>query len=112
MGQVGTAKVFEDDRVVIWELSLEPGQRTPRHTHHHDYVFYVLEGSTIEVFDENEKYLHTFEAKAGDAFAFNCRDGELVPASGLGTRTPVTHSARNVGTQRFREVLVETKQRS
>jgi cupin domain len=109
MSGVGTTKVFEDDRVAIWELVLQPGESTPRHTHVHDYVFYVLEGASIEVFDADGAYLHTFEAKVGDAFAFKCHDGELAPATGLGTRTPATHSARNAGPGRFREILVETK---
>jgi len=111
MGNVGTIKVFEDDRVAIWELVMEPGESTPIHTHAHDYVFYILEGATIEVFDAGGAFLYTFESKAGDAFAFKCVDGELVSADGKGLRTPVTHSARNAGTTRFREILVETKAR-
>jgi mannose-6-phosphate isomerase-like protein (cupin superfamily) len=109
MDQVGTSKVFENDRIVIWELVLESGERAPRHTHRHDYVFYILEGSTLEVFDEDERLLSSFDLSAGDAFAFRCEAAELVSTDGKGLRLPVTHSARNAGPGRYREILVETK---
>ena len=38
MAGVGTQKVFEDDRVIVWHLDLEPGQLGERHTHELDYV--------------------------------------------------------------------------
>jgi len=44
MGDVGSFIVFENDKVIIWELVLEPGQQTACHIHKHDYIFYVLEG--------------------------------------------------------------------
>ena len=109
MGQVGTSKVFENDRIMIWELVLEPGERAPCHTHRHDYVFYVLEGSTAELFDENDAFVSSFDLSAGDVFAFTCEEAELVSSDGKGLRLPVTHSVRNVGPSRYREILVETK---
>ena len=109
MGQVGTSKVFENDRIMIWELVLESGERAPRHTHHHDYVFYILEGSMLELFDENEGLLSSFDLSAGDVFAFSCEEADLVSAVGKGLRLPVTHSVRNVGPSRYREILVETR---
>ena len=44
MGDVGSYMVFENEKIMIWELVLEPGQQTACHTLRHDYVFYVLEG--------------------------------------------------------------------
>lgn len=111
MGDVGTKKIFENDEVLIWEFALDPGERTPCHTHRHDYVFHVLEGSTLEVFDENGGALGSFEARTGDTFAFRCERGELVSADEKNMRAPATHSARNGGTSRYREILVETKRR-
>lgn len=109
MGDVGTSKIFENDSIIIWELLLEPGKRTACHTHHHDYVFYVLEGSKLEAFDENDNSLIAFDANTGDVFALTCENGELVSADCKGLRVPATHSARNIGTSRYREILVETK---
>lgn len=51
MGDVGTTKLFEDERIILWEFVLEPGGRTACHTHDKAYMFYVLEGSRLEVFD-------------------------------------------------------------
>ena len=109
MGDVGTTRIFENDAILIWEFVLEPGEQTPCHTHRHDYVFHVLEGSTLEVFDEKGVPLGSFEARMGDTFAFRCGGGELVSADEKGMRAPATHSARNGGTSRYREILVETK---
>jgi quercetin dioxygenase-like cupin family protein len=33
MAGVGTEKVFENDKVIVWNFALEPGQETPMHTH-------------------------------------------------------------------------------
>jgi len=107
--KVGTAKVFEDDRVVVWELGLAPGESTSVHTHRHDYVFYVLEGALLEVFDGAGRFLHRNEAKAGGAFSFKLEGDMLVSTDGRGMRIPATHSARNAGTTPFREILIETK---
>lgn len=42
MSGVGTKKVFENDRVIVWEMTLEPGDSTGQHTHEHDYFFRVI----------------------------------------------------------------------
>lgn len=109
MGEVGTTKVFENDKVIVWEFVLEPGEETPMHTHKHDYVFYVLDGAPLLVIDEDGKELGTFDAVSGSAFPFDCIGDELVSADDKGHRVPATHKARNLGTTRYREILVESK---
>lgn len=109
MGEVGTKKIFENDAIRVWEFALAPGERTAVHTHRDDYVFHVLEGSTLEVFDEHGGALGGFEARTGDTFAFRCDGGELVSTDDKGLRAPATHAARNAGTSRYREILIETK---
>ena len=104
---VGTAKIFENDKVAIWELALEPGEETGVHTHRHDYVFYVLEGSRLETYDAAKVPLFEFDTAAGDVFVARCEGGELVVGDGF--RVSATHGARNVGPTRYREILVETK---
>lgn len=106
---VGSTKLFENDRVILWEFVLEPGETTPCHTHEHDYVWYVLEGTTLEVFDRNDQYLGAFEAPTGAIFPLRLEGDELVTTDGKGLRAPATHSARNAGPTRYREILVETK---
>ena len=46
---VGTRKLFENDEIIMWEFLLEPGEATSCHTHVHDYVFHVLEGSREQI---------------------------------------------------------------
>ena len=35
IGNVGTTKIFENDKVIMWEFVLEPGAETPMHRHEH-----------------------------------------------------------------------------
>ncbi len=106
MADIATKKIFENDKIAVWEMVLEPGESTGVHTHSHDYVFYVIEGSTGEVTDKDGNVLGNLELKAGDTMFFRL-EGEEVVAGEL--RVPAIHSARNIGTTRYREILVETK---
>lgn len=36
--QVGSELLFENDRVRVWAMRLEPGETCARHRHHHDYL--------------------------------------------------------------------------
>lgn len=109
MSDIGTKKVYEDDRVRVWHLDLEPGEHGKRHTHHLDYVVRVLSGSTLEIYDPNDELLDTVELESGGAVSF-CVEGDVIVAERPGYPVvPATHSAKNIGTQTFREVLVEFK---
>lgn len=112
MAGVGTRKVFEDDRVIVWHLDLEPGEQGDRHTHTLDYVVKVISGSTLEVAGPNGELLDTVELESGGAVAFRV-EGDLILSDRPGyPAVPATHSARNVGTSTFREVLIEFKRLS
>ncbi len=106
MADIATKKIFENDKIAVWEMVLEPGESTGVHTHSHDYVFYVIEGSTFEVTDKDGIVLANLELKAGDTMSFRLEGEELVAGK---LRVPSTYSARNIGTTRYREILVETK---
>ncbi len=109
MAGVGTQKVFENDRVVVWHLDLEPGEQGERHTHELDYVVRVLAGSTLEVSGPDGEVLDTVKLESGGADAFRV-DGDQILSDRPGYPVvPATHSARNVGTNPFREVLIEFK---
>ena len=47
MGEVGTTKVYENEKIIVWEFTLEPGEETPLHEHKHDYIFYIQNGSKL-----------------------------------------------------------------
>ena len=104
MAGVGTQKVYEDDRVIVWHLDLEPGEQGERHTHELDYVIRILSGSTLEVAGPD-----TVELEAGGATSFQIQGDQIVSDRPGYPAVPATHSARNIGPNKFREVLVEFK---
>lgn len=109
MAGVGTQKVFENDRVIVWHLDLEPGQRGETHTHKLDYVVRVVTGSTLEVFGPAGELLDTVELESGGAVSFRVDGHQIVSDRPGYPAVPATHSARNVGPGPFREVLIEFK---
>ena len=91
MGDIGTRKLFENDKVILWELFLDPGELLERHTHQRDYLFYVIDGSTLEVVGGNGQPDSTVEIRSGDTLDFHL-DGEQLISVGRkspdGTRDP------------------------
>ena len=92
---IGTAELFENERVKIWDFVLEPGQAIPMHTHRRDHVIVVVEGGRLEV-EYADGRRGTFEPKPGD-WHYGAVAGED------------THDARNVGTTRYRNLIIELK---
>lgn len=111
MADVGSEKVFENDKVIVWNFELAPGEETPVHTHEHSYMWYAISGAPLQVTDGNEKDLGTMEVPTGAIFSLKVEDGEIevVSGPGKGMRVPARHKARNAGTTPYREVLVEFK---
>jgi len=87
---VGTAKLFENENIILWEFILEPGEETSCHTHVHDYVFHVIEGSRLEVFGADGALLAAFDAPTGGVFPLTMDGDKLVSP-----RTPASASGRN-----------------
>jgi predicted metal-dependent enzyme (double-stranded beta helix superfamily) len=84
-GDVATRMLFENDRVRVWEMDLAPGESSDVHEHTLDYLLIQLEGDMIAgIFEEDTK-------------------GAYPPKGGIET-------AKNIGTQRYREILVELKE--
>ena len=106
MAEVATTKLFENDRVIVWEMVLEPGESTGVHTHQHDYFFHVLEGSTVGTRDKDGVPLGEFDLDAGSTNWLALDGDELMFGD---VRLPATHDAENVGSGRYREILVELK---
>ena len=106
MTQVATRILLENDKVIVWELVLEPGERTGVHTHEHDYIVHVTEGSTLRATDGNGDNPTDVPLKADDTYYFSVADG--IATSG-DLQTTATHDAENVGTSRYREIMVEIK---
>ena len=93
MGDVGTRLIFENERVKVWEFTLDPGESIGAHTHEHDYLFYPIEGGTLEVTRANGR-VDRVALEAGTVYYRPGGD---------------THAATNRGPGRYHEVLVELK---
>ena len=106
VAEIATTKLFENDKIIVWEMVLEPGESSGLHTHSHSYLFHVIEGSMGEVTDKNGNHCGTLAMEPGFTMFLQLKGQELASEE---FRIPITHSARNVGKTRFREILVETK---
>ena len=106
MADVANKKLFENEKVIVWEMSLEPGQSTGVHTHEHEYFFQVLEGSTLDTISAGGEPLGEFEFETGSTNYLSLEGDELVFGD---IRVPATHDAKNVGASRYSEILVELK---
>ena len=93
LGNVATRVLFENERVKIWEMLLEPGESSDLHRHGLDYVLCILEGATIDA-----------DRPDGTSASFPVKPGQVVFVPRGGTERAVNRS----GT-RFREILIELK---
>ena len=109
MAGVGTKKVYEDERVIVWHLDLAPGEQGAKHTHNLDYMFKVVSGSTLEVRGPDDELLDTVELETGSALCFHIEDDGIHADEPGYPVVPATHSAKNIGSETFREILVEFK---
>ena len=94
---VGTQLLFENDRVRVWDLRLEPNEAIPVHQHEHDYLYVVIGDGTLQT---------EFPDGRTDP-PREMRDGE-VRFREVDARS--THGARNVGETPWRNIVVELKQ--
>ena len=92
-GDVGTKLIFENDRVKVWELTLQPGQAVGEHTHQHDYLILPIETSLVEV------------TRSGGRVEVS----EYAGGSVIYRQKGETHDAKNVGTARYHQLIVELK---
>ncbi len=106
MSEVATKKLLENDKVIVWEMVLEPGESTGLHTHEHDYIIQVIDGSTLCATDQSGGNPTDIEFLTDATLWLDVRDGEVA----LGDlRYSATHDAKNIGNARYREILVEIK---
>jgi quercetin dioxygenase-like cupin family protein len=107
MAEIANRKVFENDRVAVWEMYLEPGESTGLHTHTNTYFFQVIEGSTLKTLDADGTDYGDLPLAPGDTVYVDV-EGDRVRVGDL--TAPATHEAVNVGDTRYFEILVELKQ--
>jgi len=99
LGPIGTKVVYEDDRVRVWVLKLAPGEDSPIHRHELDHLLIQIDGDRIAAVpepDTESPYKEYIEAEVVRGMV------TYVPRGGIET-------ARNVGEQPYREIIVELK---
>ena len=95
VGGVGSQILFEDARVRIWELILEPGQASDLHEHKHDYYLAISEGDLVAGVTPKGSPIDSFVG--------------IVPPQGNTVPVPKGNVewAYNVGEKTYREILIE-----
>jgi hypothetical protein len=99
LGNVATRLVLENDRVRIWEMDLAPGEQSATHRHDCDYVLVQLEGDRIAARFEPDT--------AGTHRGYV--EGDVAPGKTRYIGRGGIETAINVGTRRYREILIELK---
>jgi hypothetical protein len=100
LGDVGTKVLFENERVKVWELALEPGESTDVHEHFNDYLLIQLEG---------DKIAGIFEEDTHGEYPPGTVEGDVSYGNVFYTHKGGVETAKNTGTKPYREILVELK---
>ena len=93
---VGSAILFEDDQVRVWEAEVAPGETLPIHVHDLDYVTVTLTEGDVEVYEADG----------------TVRRGNRVPGDVQVTKVGCgqKHVLKNVGTGPYCNRIIELKQ--
>src|SRR2546428_7670957 len=86
LGNVATRLLFENERVKVWEMRLEPGESSDLHRHTLDYLLYILDGTSIDA-DRPDGESSRFPVEPGQRFFVPPR-GTARPVNRSRTRFP------------------------
>ena len=93
LGEIASVVLFENDKVKIWNLIVEPGESSQWHLHGHDYVTVVVEGGGLDAEYDDGTKRHS--------------------PSDIGTWTyhgeHQVHRVTNPTNERYKNVLIELK---
>ena len=91
---IGTELIFEDERIRVWRIDLQPGEVADFHTHELDYTTIVVDGDVVERPNDD-----------GTVDRITVAPGQIMRWYD-GTQR---HALKNAGTRPFRNVIVEVK---
>jgi mannose-6-phosphate isomerase-like protein (cupin superfamily) len=95
---VGTRLIFENERVRVWDLALQPGQALEKHIHREDFLFIVVEGGSLRHVDpENPEHDQDVRYE---------NDQVVFIEAGEGT---IHNRLVNVGSTPYRNFVIEIK---
>ena len=101
-GDIATKLLSENDRVRIWEMRLEPGQRSALHKHDNDYIMIQISGDRMAA---------DFEADSAGPWGGEATrvEGDIAPGNVIYAEAGGIETAINVGKEPFYEIVVELK---
>ncbi len=99
LGDVATKLLIENDRVKIWEMRLDPGQRSDLHRHDHDYVLVQVSG---------DKITGEFEPDTAGEYSGSV-EGDVIPGQPMFISRGGIETAVNTGAEPYYEILIELK---
>ncbi len=100
-GDIATKLLMENDRVRIWEMRLEPGEKSDLHRHENDYVMIQIAG---------DKMAADFEPDSGGPWGRLGRvEGDISPGNVIYAERGGIETAINTGNETFYEIVVELK---
>ena len=102
LGDVATRLLFENERVRVWQMKLEPGAESATHRHDLDYLLVQIAGDRIAAVPEPDA-----EGPYTEYVESDVEPGRTVYIERGGIET-----ARNVGTELYREILIELKEQA
>ncbi|HSK90179.1 MAG TPA: hypothetical protein VK875_02595 [Euzebyales bacterium] len=92
---VGSALLYENDQVKVWEIRLAPGERGPFHAHTRNYFWTVVDGSTgLQRLADGTFLVRAYEVGQTQFSAHTADD-------------PLIHDLENVGDTELRFITVE-----
>jgi hypothetical protein len=99
LGPIADRVVFENERVRVWELRMEPGHQGPVHRHELDHILVQIDGDRMAVLPEPDSqgpYREYLEA-------------DVVPGQHFYVTRGGVEIARNVGRRAYHEIIIELK---
>jgi hypothetical protein len=99
LGDVGSRIVFENDKVRVWQLELAPGESSDVHEHRLDHLLIQVAGDRICVIPEPDS-----QGPFRDYL-----EADVIPGVAVHVARGGIETAKNVGQQPYREVIVELK---
>ncbi len=98
-GDVATKLLFENERVRIWEMKLEPGRDGEPHRHELDHILVQIDGDRMAVLPDPSTRGPYKEYEEAD----------VIPGQYFYVERGGVETARNVGKRTYHEILIELK---